>query len=233
MKKLCKNISETKDFADKILSLAHKKSLKNEKATVVALSGDLGSGKTAMVKILGEKCGIKGRMPSPTFVIEKRYRVKKGLPWEKLIHIDAYRLDKESEIIRLGWNENISNKKNIIFIAFLFLVFAFLAKGDAQPFGAYYSWVVANIPFGFSLRDATKFFAPLLLFAGILIGSTTQYFDKRYKYFSILIYIFILLLFSESNPNKIIKFLTPESHNFNPSPTLSISITSFLFLIIP
>ena len=87
-------------------------------------------------------------------------------------------------------------KKNIIFIAFLFLVFAFLAKGDAQPFGAYYSWVVANIPFGFSLRDATKFFAPLLLFAGILIGSTTQYFDKRYKYFSILIYIFILFLVS-------------------------------------
>ena len=116
MKKLCKNINETKDFADKILSLAHKKALKNDKATVVALSGDLGSGKTAMVKILGEKCGIKGRMPSPTFVIEKRYRVKKGLPWEKLIHIDAYRLDKESEIIRLGWNENISNKKNIIFI---------------------------------------------------------------------------------------------------------------------
>ncbi len=116
MKKLCKNINETKDFADKILSLAHKKALKNDKATVVALSGDLGSGKTAMVKILGEKLGIKERMPSPTFVIEKIYKLSEGFPWKKFIHIDAYRLDKESEIIRLGWNEIISDNKNIIFI---------------------------------------------------------------------------------------------------------------------
>ncbi len=116
MKKLCKNINETKDFADKIILLAKKESLKNDKATVVALSGDLGSGKTAMVKILGEKLGIKERMPSPTFVIEKIYKLPEGFPWKKFIHIDAYRLDKESEIIRLGWNEIISDNKNIIFI---------------------------------------------------------------------------------------------------------------------
>lgn len=116
MKKLCRNINETKDFADKILVFAEKKALKNNKAVVVALSGDLGSGKTATVKILGEKLGIKSRMPSPTFVIEKIYNLPKGLSWEKFIHIDAYRLDKESEIIRLGWEDIVSNNKNIIFI---------------------------------------------------------------------------------------------------------------------
>lgn len=116
MKKLCRNINETNDFAENIISFAKEKALKNNNAVVVALSGDLGSGKTATVKILGEKLGIKSRMLSPTFVIEKIYNLPKGYPWEKFIHIDAYRLLKESEIIRLGWNEIVSDNKNIIFI---------------------------------------------------------------------------------------------------------------------
>lgn len=119
MKKLCKNISDTKEFAGKLLSLAEKKAKinsKNNKAIVIALSGDLGSGKTAITKILGAEIGIRGRIPSPTFIIERRYKLPKGLEWEKLIHIDAYRLSKESELLRLGWEENIENKKNLIII---------------------------------------------------------------------------------------------------------------------
>lgn len=51
-----------------------------------------------------------------------------------------------------------------------FLIFAFLAKGNSKPFGGIYEWAVTNIPFGASFRDSTKFFTPLMLFAGILLG---------------------------------------------------------------
>jgi tRNA threonylcarbamoyladenosine biosynthesis protein TsaE len=116
MKKLCKNLDETKEFADRILSLAGEKNKKSDTATIIALTGDLGSGKTAMAKILGAKIGIKERIPSPTFVIEKRYTLPKGKEWKRVIHIDAYRLSKESELLRLGWNENIADRNNLIII---------------------------------------------------------------------------------------------------------------------
>ena len=51
-----------------------------------------------------------------------------------------------------------------------FLLFAFLAKGSSPPFGGWYEWMVANVPFGVALRDTSKFFAPLLLFGGVLSG---------------------------------------------------------------
>lgn len=66
-------------------------------------------------------------------------------------------------------------KKIAIGWTFCFLFFAFLAKGGSAPFGEWYDWFVNITPFGFAFRDSTKFFAPLILFAGLLIGMTTEY----------------------------------------------------------
>lgn len=61
--------------------------------------------------------------------------------------------------------------RKILIILLAFLAFAFLAKGPGEPAGVFYGWALENIPFANSFRDSTKFFAPLILFAGILIGN--------------------------------------------------------------
>jgi len=84
-------------------------------ATVIALQGDLGAGKTYFAQAFGKVMGVKEDMPSPTFVIMKSYDVDwRG--FKKLIHIDAYRLESEQELLNLGWEELIEDPENIILI---------------------------------------------------------------------------------------------------------------------
>ena len=84
-------------------------------ALIVGLYGDLGSGKTAFTQVV-EKClGVKETVTSPTFVIEKIYKLDHR-DFEHLIHIDAYRLKNGDELLHLGWEEIAKNPKNIIFI---------------------------------------------------------------------------------------------------------------------
>jgi tRNA threonylcarbamoyladenosine biosynthesis protein TsaE len=111
-------ISELPDIARTLLSYIIKKEL--EYATLVTLSGDLGAGKTSLVQALAKKTGIKETVQSPTFVILKRYSIPRrsllGARFSNLIHIDAYRLVHESELIKLGWEELLADKKNLICI---------------------------------------------------------------------------------------------------------------------
>lgn len=84
-------------------------------ATVVALSGELGAGKTTFVQAIAREYGILETVNSPTFVIEKVYSLSEA-PFEKLIHIDAYRLKEARELEMLGWNDLVSNPANLIFV---------------------------------------------------------------------------------------------------------------------
>ncbi len=84
-------------------------------ATIVALSGDLGAGKTTLMQSIARELGVEENVISPTFVIMKSYRLK-AKDYRLLIHIDAYRLNSHSELERLGWNDLISNPDNLIFI---------------------------------------------------------------------------------------------------------------------
>ena len=62
------------------------------------------------------KClGVKETVTSPTFVIEKIYKLDHQ-NFDHLIHIDAYRLGSGNELLNLGWEEIAKNPKNIIFI---------------------------------------------------------------------------------------------------------------------
>lgn len=72
---------------------------------VVALTGDLGSGKTQFVKGLGEAFGV-ARVSSPTFVFVHRYEGRGGEGTDVLIyHFDLYRLSSPEEIYDLGYEE--------------------------------------------------------------------------------------------------------------------------------
>lgn len=69
--------------------------------SVVALFGDLGTGKTTLTKAIGKSLGIDEIITSPTFTIIQEYREGK-LP---LYHFDVYRLQSEEELLDLGYEE--------------------------------------------------------------------------------------------------------------------------------
>jgi len=99
---------------DKILKI------NNKKARVVALSGELGTGKTTLTQELARQLGIKDNIISPTFVIMKTYNIstksKHYSNFKKLIHIDAYRLNSHEELLKIGWQELVKDKNNLIII---------------------------------------------------------------------------------------------------------------------
>ena len=68
---------------------------------ILALYGDLGAGKTALVQGIAAGLGIKATVNSPTFTIMKLYPVKKG-QIKRLCHIDAYRLSQGKELLEIG-----------------------------------------------------------------------------------------------------------------------------------
>jgi tRNA threonylcarbamoyladenosine biosynthesis protein TsaE len=88
-----------------------------ERATVVALSGDLGAGKTTLTQALARELGITETVISPTFVIMKEY-VLPGEPggFSRLVHIDAYRLESAAELSRLGWQELVADPKALVLV---------------------------------------------------------------------------------------------------------------------
>ncbi|HBB54181.1 MAG: ATPase [Parcubacteria group bacterium GW2011_GWA1_40_21] len=113
MKIISKSLKETEKVAKEFLA---KIIVKNENgASIVGLYGDLGSGKTAFTQEAAKCLGVKETVTSPTFVIEKIYKLDHQ-NFDHLIHIDAYRLGSGNELLNLGWEEIAKNPKNIIFI---------------------------------------------------------------------------------------------------------------------
>ena len=71
------------------------------KGDIVALIGDLGTGKTALTKYIAEGLGIRETITSPTFTIVQEYRQGR-LP---LYHFDVYRIGDPEEMYELGYEE--------------------------------------------------------------------------------------------------------------------------------
>jgi tRNA threonylcarbamoyladenosine biosynthesis protein TsaE len=72
-----------------------------KKGWIIALSGELGAGKTQLVKGFARGLGIKSRVHSPTFAIVNEY-LDGRLP---LFHLDLYRLETNAQIKTAGLEE--------------------------------------------------------------------------------------------------------------------------------
>ena len=85
-------------------------------ARVIALSGNLGAGKTTFVQGFARALGVHERIQSPTFVLMKIYSLKRRKHIKHLVHIDAYRIESLREIEHLGLRELLNDKDAVIII---------------------------------------------------------------------------------------------------------------------
>jgi len=106
------NLNETKVLAKEIVN---KLGLAAKGATILALFGDLGAGKTSFTQGVAEALGIAETISSPTFVIEKIYDLQ-NQSFHKLIHIDAYRLESGSDLLKLGFMDILADETNLIIL---------------------------------------------------------------------------------------------------------------------
>ena len=95
MEVICNSVQETKEFASDL-------SKKFQKGKIIALNGDLGSGKTTFSQGIAEGLGIKQHVGSPTFKLVSEYFGEVL----KLYHVDCYRLNNADEFLNLG-GENL------------------------------------------------------------------------------------------------------------------------------
>ncbi|MBO5351099.1 MAG: tRNA (adenosine(37)-N6)-threonylcarbamoyltransferase complex ATPase subunit type 1 TsaE [Alistipes sp.] len=70
--------------------------------TVVALRGEMGAGKTTLVRAVAEQLGASDQVTSPTFALVNQYEGAEG---ERIFHFDFYRIEDEREAFDLGYEE--------------------------------------------------------------------------------------------------------------------------------
>jgi tRNA threonylcarbamoyladenosine biosynthesis protein TsaE len=71
---------------------------------VVAVSGELGAGKTTLVQAICRGYGVVEPVTSPTFAIVHEYSSARS----RVYHLDLYRLERPDELTLIGWDEIVS-----------------------------------------------------------------------------------------------------------------------------
>ncbi|MBI5732702.1 tRNA (adenosine(37)-N6)-threonylcarbamoyltransferase complex ATPase subunit type 1 TsaE [Candidatus Jorgensenbacteria bacterium] len=98
---------------------------RTNQSLVIALVGELGSGKTTFIQGFARGLGIKQRLTSPTFLILKRYYLPKkqkgvksllSINKNSLFHIDAYRIKRSRDLNFVDLKKIINNGKCILLI---------------------------------------------------------------------------------------------------------------------
>lgn len=98
-----------RELAKKILERGRSK-----KAVIVALSGELGAGKTTFTQGFAAGLGVRGRIISPTFILMRSAKLRNS-EFGNFVHIDAYRADSK-DFLKLGFKELVADNKNIILV---------------------------------------------------------------------------------------------------------------------
>jgi len=111
---VAKSSKETKKAGMALGQILGRESL-SDRAFIIALEGDLGSGKTTFIQGLAQGLEVKENILSPTFVIQKDFSLALK-NYKNLYHIDAYRLKNPSELLGLGFKDLIKNSENLIVI---------------------------------------------------------------------------------------------------------------------
>ena len=84
--------------------------LKNVNRDVILITGEVGTGKTTLIKEYCKLIGVEEIVNSPTYTLINEYQNKSG----KIVHMDLYRVEDINEINELGLFEYL--EKNIVII---------------------------------------------------------------------------------------------------------------------
>ena len=95
--------AETEKFAADLAELI-------EIPTLVLLKGELGTGKTLIIKAAVSALGYQGEVTSPTFNLVQEYQAE-----VEIIHMDLYRLDRSEELLEIGF-EDYLDRDALVFI---------------------------------------------------------------------------------------------------------------------
>ena len=121
-----KSLAETKNLGSELANEILKK--ESDKAFIIFLSGDLGTGKTTLVKEIISAFGINDPVKSPTFTIVEPYEMVS----RNIYHIDLYRINTPSELSVIGLEEYINEPNAILFIEWPENSYGFLKKFDMK-----------------------------------------------------------------------------------------------------
>ena len=77
---------------------------------LIALSGDLGAGKTTLAQAICRGYGVTEPVTSPTYALVHEY----ASPRSAVFHVDLYRLSSPSELTNIGWDEIVSANALVI-----------------------------------------------------------------------------------------------------------------------
>lgn len=77
---------------------------------LIALTGELGAGKTTLAQAICKGYGVKEQVTSPTYSIVQEY----ATPRSPVFHIDLYRLERESDLEQIGWDDIIRSNALVL-----------------------------------------------------------------------------------------------------------------------
>jgi len=85
---------------------------------LVTLRGDLGAGKTTLTQYIAKQLGVSKRALSPTFALLRLYKVKsnKYKELKRIVHVDAYRIEDESELLALDLDEELMEPGTVMIV---------------------------------------------------------------------------------------------------------------------
>lgn len=101
-------------LAERLVSLC--RTVPRAGASVVALHGDLGAGKTTFVQELARVLGVSESVVSPTFLIMRSYELSDDPDFSSLSHLDAYRIEEVSEMGPLRFEELVADRGRLVVI---------------------------------------------------------------------------------------------------------------------
>jgi tRNA threonylcarbamoyladenosine biosynthesis protein TsaE len=104
----------TTNSAEETIELGRRLATELRSPKLVLLRGDLGAGKTTMVKGIAEAFNAASQddVTSPTFTLIHEYRG----PEVSVYHIDLYRIETQRELETLGLDELIADERNVVLI---------------------------------------------------------------------------------------------------------------------
>ena len=80
--------------------------LENKKYSIIRIDGEIGSGKTTLIKSLCKSIGVRENVSSPTFSLVNEYLINKK---DKVFHFDFYRIKNSHEALDIGLEDYLES----------------------------------------------------------------------------------------------------------------------------